>query len=109
LDTGHPNNCFVQNLVPRYQRIHALCYFFFLGRIFYTKTKFFIIYRFRVHQLFHVVSYEKKNHKDLNPVNEEVMVLVRFLQSIYLENFRLIIPSQLLHKDLLDYFLKRSK
>jgi hypothetical protein len=30
-------------------------------------------------------------------VNEEAMVFVPFFQSIYLENFHLTIPSQLLH------------
>jgi hypothetical protein len=30
----------------------------------------------------------RKNHKHLNPVKEEATVLIRFFQSIYLENFR---------------------
>jgi hypothetical protein len=46
-----------------------------------------------------IVSYGpiRKNHNELNPVNEEAMVLIRFFQSIHLENFRLTIPLQLLH------------
>jgi hypothetical protein len=46
-----------------------------------------------------IVSYGpiRKNHNELNSVNEEAMVLIRFFQSIHLENFRLTIPLQLLH------------